>query len=99
MNTNIRNIIGEIYKITDVVQPRPLFPDTLNTTRVDGVFDVTTFTMTSSWQGAENINQARIRGLSFKASNGDEQSNPISRHATGPDIHPYSMYFVPLITY
>lgn len=25
--------------------------------------------------------------------------NPMAGHATGPDIHPYSIYLVPLISY
>lgn len=30
---------------------------------------------------------------------GTSVKNPMAGHATGPDIHPYSMYLVPLITY
>ena len=28
-----------------------------------------------------------------------EPQNPMAGHAVGPDIHPYSIYLVPLITY
>lgn len=33
------------------------------------------------------------------ANRGDTSSNPMSGHAVGPDIHPYSVYMVPLISY
>lgn len=33
------------------------------------------------------------------ANRGDTSSNLMSGHAVGPDIHPYSIYLVPLITY
>lgn len=37
--------------------------------------------------------------LYLDANIGTEETNPMYGHATGPDIHPYSIYLVPLITY
>lgn len=38
-------------------------------------------------------------GVGFNANAGIKEDNPMSGHAVGPDIHPYSIYLVPLITY
>ena len=35
----------------------------------------------------------------LNVNGGDTLSNPMSGHAVGPDIHPYSIYMVPLISY
>ena len=35
----------------------------------------------------------------FEANAGNKADNPTAGHAIGPDIHPYSLYLVPLITY
>mgnify|MGYP001781086809 CR=1 FL=1 len=38
-------------------------------------------------------------GVSFNANSGEKEDNPMVGHAEGIDIHPYSLYLVPLITY
>ena len=35
----------------------------------------------------------------FDANDGDISENPMAGHANGDDIHPYSIYLAPLITY
>lgn len=35
----------------------------------------------------------------INANEGKSSSNPMFNHANGDDIHPYSIYLVPLITY
>ena len=39
------------------------------------------------------------RGIRIDVNSGNKTDNPMAGHATGPDIHPYSIYLVPLITY
>lgn len=38
-------------------------------------------------------------GVGLNANAGIKEDNPMAGHAVGPDIHPYSIYMVPLITY
>lgn len=37
--------------------------------------------------------------LAFDANRGSTEQNPMAGHASGGDVHPYSIYLVPLITY
>lgn len=45
------------------------------------------------------IQDTATYGVGFNANAGTKEDNPMYGHATGPDIHPYSIYLVPLITY
>lgn len=40
-----------------------------------------------------------ISQIGFNANYGNKENNPMAGHAVGPDVHPYSIYMVPLITY
>lgn len=48
----------------------------------------------------ENPSAGDVNGFTFSA-NTDSSSygNPIAGHASGPDIHPYSLCFLPLVAY
>ena len=45
------------------------------------------------------IQESTQYGIGFDANTGIKEDNPMVGHAVGPDIHPYSIYLVPLITY
>ena len=48
----------------------------------------------------ENLNYCELwLDANVNSIAGSETQNPMAGHAVGPDIHPYSIYFVPLITY
>ena len=40
-----------------------------------------------------------ISQIGLNANYGNKENNPMAGHAVGPDIHPYSIYLVPLISY
>ncbi|HIS14729.1 MAG TPA: hypothetical protein IAA76_09170 [Candidatus Ornithospirochaeta stercorigallinarum] len=40
-----------------------------------------------------------VSQIGFNANYGNKENNPMAGHAVGPDVHPYSIYMVPLITY
>lgn len=39
------------------------------------------------------------RGIRIDVNSGNKTDNPMAGHANGDDIHPYSIYLVPLISY
>ena len=56
----------------------------------------------TTWpNNVENSNDRRYHGSLLLDANIDRNNygNPMAGHATGPDIHPYSIYLVPLISY
>lgn len=45
------------------------------------------------------MNPCPVDTLKINANEGTKETNLMAGHANGDDIHPYSIYLVPLITY
>ena len=86
MNTNIRNITASVCFYT-WEKGSPL-----------GAFNTTQ-------QNEEVLSAGNSQGIKYNSLNlnanesNNNSSNKMAGHANGDDIHPYSLYLVPLISY
>ena len=83
----IRNITGE--------NPNAIFMS--NARSATGSGAISLGTMPESY--LRNGDTHGGKPLTFNSNNGTTSTNPMAGHANGSDIHPYDIYFLPIIAY
>ena len=56
-------------------------------------------TVTGWTTAGQTTTSTVISQIGLNANLGNKTDNPMAGHASGDDIHPYSIYLAPLITY